>query len=129
MHRTMAMVGLVVISFALAQAVEAKVIKLVKEDRSKTIEVAVGDILEITLKENASTGYVWKPGKMDKTIVKFKKKDTRPSKPGLMGGATKMTMTFEIIGTGKTEFRLIARKHPKNSGESGQTYRLTIIAK
>ena len=125
----MAAVGLAVASFLFSQRVEAKVIKLAKEDRSKTIEVTVGDILEITLPENASTGYVWKPGKMDTSIVKFRKKDTRPPKPGLMGGGTKVTMLFDVIGAGKTEFRLIARKHPKNSGESGQTYRLTIIAK
>ena len=129
MARTLA-VGVLAVGVLLAfgPAAEAKEIKLSEEDASKTITASVGDVLVITLKENATTGYTWKPGKMDKSIVKFRKKETLPPKTNLMGAGTKMTMWFDVIGPGKTEFRVICRRHPHKSGDSGKTYRLTIVA-
>jgi len=131
MVRKLTAVALVVLlsaSLVAAGETDKKVTKLTEDNASTTVKVSVGTTLEITLKENASTGYTWGPGTYDEKILKFKGKTTIPPKTQMMGAPGKMTMTFEVIGPGKTVLKVLSRRNPEKSGASGKTYRVTVEA-
>ncbi|MEQ1558122.1 MAG: protease inhibitor I42 family protein [Methyloglobulus sp.] len=56
-----------------------EVMKLTENDSGKTIELKVGDDLEVVLAGNPTTGYVWEVSSLDSTILKLIKRLLSPT--------------------------------------------------
>jgi predicted secreted protein len=52
-----------------------EVMKLTENDAGKTVELHVGDDLEIILPGNPTTVYVWEPSSLNSTVLKLDKTD------------------------------------------------------
>lgn len=56
---------------------EEKIAIVTKEDAGKTVEMAIGDILQIELAGTATTGFWWHFTSLDNNYLELVKKDTR----------------------------------------------------
>lgn len=50
---------------------------ITKQDNGKEVSVNVGDIIQIELEENGTTGYVWQIDNLDKTYFELVSEDTK----------------------------------------------------
>src|SRR5258708_27399898 len=67
----------------------------------KTIAVAKGDSLVISLESNPSTGYVWQVGKNDNAILKLAGQPAfHPSTDRMLGASGRQLFKFEATSAG-----------------------------
>jgi len=66
---------------------EEKIVLVTQEDAGKTIEVAIGDVIQIELKGTPTTGFWWHFTSLDNTYLDLVNKDTRQISPRQMEGA------------------------------------------
>ncbi len=78
---------------------------MTEADSGKTVEVSVGDNLELSLPENATTGYRWELENVDSKVVAIKEEDYKPSS-GAVGSGGSKNWSLKAVAPGKTECRL-----------------------
>jgi inhibitor of cysteine peptidase len=76
-------------------------------DAGKTVSLAVGDTLEVTLEGNPSTGYGWEAVSLDTSILKQVGEPAFTPSSTLVGSAGQMTLRFEAAGSGQTTLHLV----------------------
>jgi inhibitor of cysteine peptidase len=82
-------------------------LSLVETDNDRTVDVRVGDVVRITLPENASTGYRWTIDRYDEDIVEALGSEPRYQSSAVgSGGEIAFTFKAKKAGTGE-----IALKH------------------
>jgi inhibitor of cysteine peptidase len=82
-------------------------LSLVETDNDRTVDVRVGDVVRITLPENASTGYRWTIDRYDEDIVEALGSEPRYQSSAVgSGGEIAVTFKAKKAGTGE-----IALKH------------------
>jgi inhibitor of cysteine peptidase len=80
---------------------------LVETDNDRTVEVRLGDVVRITLPENASTGYRWTIDRYDEDIIEALGSEPRyPA--GDVGSGGEIAFNFKAKKAGSGE---IALKH------------------
>lgn len=85
-------------------------VQLSEEDLGRTVEIGVGDILEVVLKGNPTTGYIWdvvSPDKAHKGILKQVGETEFEPDSKARGSGGKIMMRFEAAEAGKTSLKLI----------------------
>jgi len=84
-----------------------KEITLSMDDSGKTITVAPGTTIKVTLVSNRSTGNSWQYISFDKALLKQVSEPVyEKSKSGLMGAPGKVTYTFKALKTGETGLQM-----------------------
>jgi len=78
---------------------------MTEADSGKTVDVPVGGNLELSLNENATTGYRWEIENVNTRIVEVKDGEYKPSSGGVGGGGSKH-WSLKAIAPGKTECQL-----------------------
>jgi len=78
---------------------------MTEEDSGKTVEVDVGENLELSLPENATTGYRWEIENLDNKVISVKDEDYQPSS-GKVGSGGAKKWSLKAVAPGKTECRL-----------------------
>ncbi|MDQ1336481.1 MAG: inhibitor of cysteine peptidase, partial [Thermodesulfobacteriota bacterium] len=58
---------LLIVSFSASEPVS---VKLTDEDLGRTVELGIGETLEVVLSGNPTTGYVWDVASLDRDILK-----------------------------------------------------------
>jgi len=79
---------------------------MTEADSGKTVEIDVGENLELSLQENATTGYRWEIENLDNKVISVKDEDYQPSSGGKVGGGGTKKWSLKAIAPGTTEFRL-----------------------
>lgn len=113
----------VVVSSADAQEASPTMLSLVEKDNDRTIDIRLGEIVRITLPENASTGYRWTIDHYDKEFIAALEPEPRYS-ANAIGSGGEITFIFkgEKIGSGE-----IALKHWRPwEGDSSVTSRFRL---
>ena len=94
-------------------------------DDGGNVTAHVGDVIQVNLTSNASTGYSWQVGELDTTVVAGtanehfgRPEDSQPGTPGY----EKWTFTAQQAGT--TTLRLDYL--PPDGGDAAQTFTVTI---
>jgi len=59
-------------------------------DSGKTVEILIGDELEVILPGNPTTVYIWKVNSVDSTVLKLDKSDFIASDKAIGSGAWKL---------------------------------------
>jgi len=79
---------------------------LTKADNGKSVEVARGDTVTITLEDNPSTGYRWAIDKNDASILAPQSDDYMQSPSSGIGGAGQRTFKFKALKAGAVQLQL-----------------------
>jgi len=107
-----------------------KQVSINKANAGTTVELRVGDKLEVSLEGNLTTGYNWTVESLDSTIIKqlgdaeFKQADQNQNRVGA-GGV--ILYRFEAIKSGKTPLKLIYHRSWEKDVPPIETYEVTIM--
>ena len=107
----------------------AKIHELSKDDNGRTLKVKVGDVIQVKLKSNRTTGYSWAlTGKTDAKVLKTGeveyKVDEHPA--GMVGVGGNDFCTFTALAPGKTEIALGYARPWEKDKEPAQAFKLTV---
>ncbi|MBW1783783.1 MAG: protease inhibitor I42 family protein [Deltaproteobacteria bacterium] len=122
--------SLPIIFFAVSLCATAPVlVKLSEKDRSRTIEMRVGDVLEIILKGNPTTGYTWDVGSFDKDILKQAGKAEFVPDKMIRGSGGNVILRFEALKVGKVFLKLIYHRTFEKNKPPIKTFDVTVLVK
>lgn len=81
-------------------------VHLSKDDDGKTVSVAAGDEVVVTLDENPTTGYVWAIDKIDDQVLALNSSDYTSDAPVPGSGGTRtLTFTTKQAGTSPLDLK------------------------
>lgn len=104
-------------------------VKLSGEDTASTIDIVVGDTLEIVLKGNPTTGYMWEVASVDTTVLsQVCEPEFRP-KSDARGSGGKMIMRFKAVSAGHTLLKLIYHRPFEKNKPPVRVFSVTVIVK
>jgi len=83
-----------------------EVMNLTESDSGKTVELKVGDELEIALSANPTTGYTWDVSMVDSAVLKLDKSDFLAG-DSIVGSGGTTVMKFHAIAPGTSGVKLI----------------------
>lgn len=86
---------------------KGNVAKLVAEDAGSTIEINKGDVIEVTLAGNITTGYTWEWVKPDSSIFDLQGDPEYKSESDLVGAPGVQVFRFMANSVGTEELNLI----------------------
>jgi inhibitor of cysteine peptidase len=104
-----------------------KSVKVTEEDDGNTVDLDIGDRLEITLDSNPTTGYQWETiGDISSHLRQLGESSYEPSGEGI-GSGGKTVFIFEAIGAGQTRLELVYRQPFDKETPPTKTFDLTVI--
>jgi predicted secreted protein len=123
----------VIIIFALILGFESitlagEIMRLSENDSGKTVEIHVGDELEVVLPANPTTGYVWEVGSLDSTVLKLVSSDFLASDKAIGSGGMEI-IKFHAIAAGTSSVRLIYHRSFELNMPPLKTFEMTVIIK
>ena len=104
-------------------------VQLSEEDLSRTVEIGVGDILEVVLKGNPTTGYIWDRVSPDKGILKQVGKTKFKPDRKARGSGGKIMMRFQAAEAGKTSLKLIYHRPFEKNRAPIKTFEVRVTVK
>ena len=107
----------------------SKTYEMTRDDNGKTLKVKVGDVIQIKLKSNRTTGYSWAlTGKTDAKVLKSGeveyKVDEHPT--GMVGVGGNDFCLFTALAPGKTEIALGYARPWEKDKEPAQAFKLIV---
>jgi len=91
------------------------------------VGLEVGDILEVALPANPSTGYIWEVGFCNQSVLKPYGEPEFSSMSKNLGAQETQKLHFEAIGEGKTELVLVYQRSFENEGVDQQTFQVDVV--
>lgn len=107
-------------------------VKLGKADEGKTFDLAKGDVLEITLEGNPTTGYNWtQVSGNDKVLMPVGTYTYKqnPAAAEMVGVGGKFTFNFKAIGVGATHLKFSYQRPWEKNVPPIQTFEMNINVK
>ena len=105
---------------------EQSIRNLTEADNGRSIELKVGDVLEVTLPGNPTTGFQWEVDSVDSAILRqIGEPEFKPSN-NAVGSGGNFTLRFEAVGTGQTELKMIHHRSFEENVPPIQTFEVTI---
>ncbi|MGD2051102.1 MAG: protease inhibitor I42 family protein [Acidimicrobiia bacterium] len=83
---------------------------LTMDDTGIDLEVTVGDVVEITLEGNPSTGYGWEVDLVDTAVLAPAGEPAFVTDSDLVGAPGAFTFTFDAVAAGSTGLELVERR-------------------
>lgn len=100
---------------------------LTDQDNGRHLAVHVGDLFEIRLPENATTGYRWAPDSHDTRLLA--PVEATASYPGAaLGSGGEAIFRFRVVGVGSGTLALKYWRHWEGAGSIIQRFAVTIDA-
>jgi inhibitor of cysteine peptidase len=102
---------------------------LTEKDAGKTVEIARGEILEVVLRGNPTTGYLWEMVSGDPTILRpIGKPEFKPERAAVGAGGV-LTLRFEAASAGRTGLELAYRRPWEKDVPPIETFEVTVVVK
>jgi inhibitor of cysteine peptidase len=102
--------------------------KLNENDAGKTVEIAVGDELEIMLPGNPTTGYVWEAEALDATVLTLRQTSFMPGDHAIGSGGL-VTLMFRAVAKGKAALKLNYHRPFEQNTPPINTFEVTVTIK
>jgi predicted secreted protein len=102
--------------------------KLNEKDSGKTVEILVGDELEVILPGNPTTGYAWELILLDSNVLRPEKAEFFANNKA-MGSSGVEIIKFRAIAAGKSEVKLIFHRSFEHNVPPLKTFGVTVIIK
>lgn len=120
----------IAVSFcAAAQCAQKNPVKLTEADVGRTVEMRAGEVLEVTLKGNPTTGYMWDVESVDPNILKPADQLEFQADSKLIGSQGKLTLRFEATHAGKTLLKLIYHRPWEKNVKPIEIFEVTVVVK
>jgi len=104
-------------------------VKLSEKDLGRTVEMSVGDVLEVILKGNPTTGYIWDVASPDKGMLKqVGEAEFEPDRKA-RGSGGNILLRFEAVKVGKTMLKLIYRRPFEKNKRPTKTFEVKVTVK
>jgi inhibitor of cysteine peptidase len=103
-----------------------KEVSILWSEIDQSVGLEVGDILEVVLPANPSTGYIWEVGFYNQSVLKLYGEPEFSSSSANLGAEESQKLHFEAIGEGETELVLVYRQSWEKATEPLKTFEVTI---
>jgi inhibitor of cysteine peptidase len=103
--------------------------QITEADADRTVELHVGDRLELTLPVNPTTGFQWEVSELDSAILRSVGEQTFEPSSNAVGSGGQVTLRFEAVGSGQTELKLILHRPFEKDVPPTQTFEVTVMIK
>jgi inhibitor of cysteine peptidase len=100
-----------------------------EQDAGSTVEMYAGDILEVALRGNPTTGYTWEVSSVDTAILTKVGKTAFTAERTARGSGGTITMRFRAVTAGKTVLKLIYHRAFEKSKPPINTFEVHVIVK
>lgn len=101
--------------------------QLTEADDGHRFELYVGDKLEITLPGNPTSGFQWDVSKGDTSILRQIGEPRFEPSSGAIGSNGTITLSFDAVGIGQMELKLIYHRPFEKDTQPAQTFAVTVI--
>jgi len=104
-------------------------VKLTEADAGRTVELHVGEKLEVVLAGNPTTGYDWEVAALNANVLRpvGEHKYTRESER--IGSGGKMSFGFEAMAAGQTKLELIYHRPWEKDVKLAKTFEVSVVVK
>ena len=102
--------------------------RLSESDSGKTVEMFVGDELEVVLPGKPTTGYVWEVSALDSTSLRQGKTDFIADTNAIGAGGMEI-FRFKAIAVGRSGVKLIFHRPFEQNVPPIKTFEVTVIIK
>ena len=124
------MYTLPIIFLAVSLSVSAPVsVKLSEKDLGTTVKMNVGDVFEVVLKGNPTTGYIWGVASPDKGILKQIGETKFEPDRNARGSGGNIILRFEAAKVGKISLRLIYHRPFEKNRPPIKTFEVKVTVK
>ncbi len=104
-------------------------VKLTETDAGSTVEMNVGDMLEVMLEGNPTTGYDWEMASGDAAVLEQLGASTYKADSDLMGAGGQVTLRFKAVAAGQTTLQLVYHRPWETDEPPAQTFEVSVIVK
>ncbi len=112
-----------------ACAASSKTVSLTAVEAGKTVELNIGDTLQISLEGNPGTGYSWIASPQDPTLLEAVGEPEFKASSDLLGAPGMVTMKYKAIAQGQAALRLEYRRSWETGVEPEKVYEVTVVVK
>ena len=95
-------------------------------DNGQTVAMGVGDVLQVMLPENQSTGYLWAVVTNDEAVLQLSDEPAYDVDSDAEGAGGTKTFLFEAAAAGTSVLRLVNARQQETAVEPAATYELTV---
>lgn len=112
-----------------SSASSATTLNLTETDAGKSIDLKVGDTLQITLAGNPTTGYTWEALPLDPEILSQQDDPSFQADSNAVGSGGKLTLTFQAVTAGKARLELVYRRSWETGVAPLQTFEVEVTVR
>jgi len=123
------LLSLVLASCSRPQPKTTKEVSIFWSEVDQSVGLEVGDILEVVLPVNPSTGYAWEAGFYNQSVLKPYGEPEFSSTSTILGAEESQKLHFEAIDVGETDLVLVYRRSFENEGVDQQTFQVHVVVK
>ena len=123
------LLSLVIASCTRQQPKQSKEVSILWSEIEQGVGLEVGDILEVVLPANPSTGYAWEAGFYNQSVLKPYGEPEFYSTSTNLGAEETQKLHMEAIGEGETDLMLIYRRSFENESVDQQTFKVHVDVK
>lgn len=103
-----------------------KTVTVTQEDDNRSVKLQVGDILEVTLDANPTTGYQWEVTQVDTSVLKETGEPVYATSEAGLGSGVKVTLRFEAAADGETTLNLAYHRPFETDTPPAKTFSLSV---
>lgn len=101
---------------------------LTEENNNTTVAAHIGDMIEVLLSENPSTGYRWEVAAFDRSVVSAGESRFAPAAGGIGAGGTRhLAFLVRDAGTGRVE--LVLRRSWEPADAAIDRWSVTVVVR
>lgn len=112
-----------------ASAAKGDPIVLTGKDAGKSIEVKVGDTIQVSLEGNPTTGYNWVMAPQDPAVLEQQGEAEFKAVDESLGASGLITETFKAMKKGQTTLRLEYKRPWEKDITPEKTFEVTVVVK
>jgi predicted secreted protein len=97
-----------------------------EEDNGQTVTMGVGDALQVILRENRSTGYLWSIVTNDEAVLALSGEPEYVVDSDAEGAGGTVTYLFEAVAPGTSVLRMVNAFQQETAVEPADLFELTV---
>jgi inhibitor of cysteine peptidase len=104
-------------------------------DNGGTVQISMGDLLEVHLEGNPSTGYAWMTQSINSWVLAplgrphFTPAGEGTNSPALVGAGGLISLRYQPVGRGTTPLKLNYRRTWETNVTPAQTFEITVTVR
>lgn len=95
-------------------------------DNGQTVTMSVGDMLQIMLDENQTTGYLWSIVTNDVSVLALSGEPAYEVESDAIGAGGTITFMFQAVGPGASTLRMVNAMQQDTAVTPAETFELTV---